>query len=159
MELMERERIKFEIRALKEEAPKDPRIRELRYWCKKFHRCGFTLPSKSGSYGNFSFILSRGENQFIITASGVSSKGRLPNQCFVKVFSCDLRRGIVYISSKRAPSSESRLHFIIYRKRKDVNAIFHGHSSLILKQASKLGQAFCLYLPFLSSAYKSLEKR
>ncbi len=34
------------------------------------------------------------------------------------------------------PSSESMLHHEIYKMRPDVNAIFHGHSGLLLKRGN-----------------------
>jgi L-fuculose-phosphate aldolase len=47
-------------------------------------------------------------------------------------------KGIVYASGTRDPSSESMLHFAIYRARMDVQAVFHGHSREILLCVNKL---------------------
>jgi len=51
---------------------------------------------------------------------------------------CDFKKKIVHAAGTREPSSESMLHYSIYRERNDVNAIFHGHSESILLIAQKL---------------------
>lgn len=54
------------------------------------------------------------------------------------VHSCNLQEDIVYASGTKEPSSESRFHFAIYNQRKDVNAVFHGHSKEILSSVDIL---------------------
>ena len=44
----------------------------------------------------------------------------------------------MFAKGLKEPSSESILHYAIYRNRPDVNAIFHGHSALILANADTL---------------------
>jgi len=85
--------------------------------------------------GNLSFRLHEGMNEFIITASGLGPKDDLSHECFVRVVGCDLERRVVYAFGVRKPSSESMLHYRIYELRRDVNAIFHGHSEEILRAA------------------------
>lgn len=104
------------------------KLNELKYWCKIFHKYNLAPVHKGCSYGNLSFR-ARG-NQFIITASQLPMKDNLTDDCFVLVSS--LKNGIVYAHGTKKPSSESMLHYAIYRKRKDVNAIFHGHSKNML---------------------------
>ncbi|MDI6731624.1 MAG: class II aldolase/adducin family protein [Candidatus Margulisbacteria bacterium] len=86
--------------------------------------------------GNLSFRFKKGANAFIITASGIKSDFTLDS--FVLVTSVNFKRRIVYAVGKRLPSSESMLHYAIYKKRKDVNAVFHGHSQAILDYAEKV---------------------
>jgi len=50
-----------------------------------------------------------------------------------------LDKKIVHAIGKNKPSSESMLHYAIYAGRKEINAIFHGHSKEILKYGDKLG--------------------
>jgi len=57
----------------------------------------------------------------------------------VRVKSCDVDKEIAYYYGARKPSSESLVHYAIYRVRKDVNAVFHGHSDRILACADRLG--------------------
>jgi ribulose-5-phosphate 4-epimerase/fuculose-1-phosphate aldolase len=131
--------IKFKTFMVDQQVKACPRIRELEYWCKQFHQYNLAPPYKGGSYGNLSCRLGENQNAFLITGSRIGLKNRLSNDCFVKVFFIDLPRGIVYAQGIRDPSSESMIHFAIYRQRKDVNAIFHGHSQEILTCADKLG--------------------
>jgi len=44
----------------------------------------------------------------------------------------------VHVQGLTLPSSETFLHWFIYKKRKDVKAIFHGHNKKILEKATKL---------------------
>jgi len=130
--------IKFTTKIITREVPKDLRIEELKYWCKVFHDYNLAPAYKGGSYGNLSFRLQNNEDPFIITGSRIGLKDKLAQDSFVTVSSCDLKGGIVYIHGVREPSSESMLHFAIYHQRKDVNAIFHGHSQEVLSCAGKL---------------------
>ena len=50
-----------------------------------------------------------------------------------------MREFTVYATGTRHPSSESMLHYAIYRQRPDVNAVFHGHCSELLQSATLLG--------------------
>lgn len=131
--------VKFRTEVIGREVPQSPRIKELKYWCRKFSSQGFAPVYEGGSYGNLSFRLQESKDQFIITASGIDLGEELSDDCFVKVEDCDLKKGVVYASGEREPSSESILHFVIYHERKDVNVIFHGHSKNILEQANELG--------------------
>ena len=125
---------KFKTRFLSGRVPNDPKIEKLKYWCKEFGKKGLTPSYGSGSFGNMSFRV-RG-NKFIITASGI--KDPSSRESFVTVSSVALNKKMVYAHGKRPPSSESMLHYVIYRKRKDVNAIFHGHYGKILRYSREL---------------------
>jgi len=125
---------KFKTRFLSGRVPDDPKIEKLKYWCKEFGKKGLMPFYGSGSFGNLSFRV-RG-NKFIITASGI--KDPSSRESFVTVSSVALNKKMVYAHGKRPPSSESMLHYVIYRKRKDVNAIFHGHYGKILRYSRKL---------------------
>ncbi len=133
--------VKFKTELIGKEIPQDSRLKKLKYWCKQFSSQGLAPTYNGGSCGNLSFRLQEGEQQFIITASGIDLGDELSDDCFVKVENCDLKKGTVYASGAREPSSESILHFAIYQQRKDVQAIFHGHSKKILEQAEELGIA------------------
>lgn len=130
--------VKFKTKFIKKEAPKDPRIEELKYWCKEFHKHDLAPPYEEGSFGNLSFRLKEGEDQFIITGSKIGLKDELKEDSFVKVVSCDFEKGVIEVCGLREPSSESMLHFAIYQKRSEINAVFHGHSLKIQTLAKKL---------------------
>lgn len=127
--------IKFKTILTNPEPPADYRINELRYWCRIFDEKNLAPPYPGGSYGNLSFRIRQGENQFIITGTSVELKGGLKNDCFVKVTNCSIENATVYAEGKRLPSSESMMHFSVYRQRPEINAIFHGHCNEMLKNA------------------------
>ena len=129
--------VKFKTEFVSTAIPSDARLEELKAWCAEFHRRNFAPPYGEFSQGNLSFRLRPGEEAFIITGSQVGWKDLLADDRFVTVHGCDMERGIVYASGTRDPSSESMLHFAVYRARKDVQAVFHGHSREILRCADR----------------------
>ncbi len=118
--------------------PVEPGIGELKDWCREFHERGLTPSYEGSSLGNLSFRPRQGEDSFIITASQLELKDNLTAEAFVRVHTCDFEQKIVRASGVREPSSESMLHFEIYRARGDINAIFHGHCAPILRRAEEL---------------------
>lgn len=61
------------------------------------------------------------ENEILITPSGIG-KGRITPDMLVRT---DLEGNI--LEGDRYPSSESKMHLMIYRKRRDVTAVVHAH--------------------------------
>lgn len=118
-------------------APTDTRIAELKLWCEVFHTHNLAPPYSGGSYGNLSFRVRPGANGFVITTSK-TGLNVLADNCFSEVLYIDLGKGIVYASGTKEPSSESMVHYVIYRERPDVGAVFHGHSLEILASANAL---------------------
>lgn len=131
--------IKFKTIFNKTQTPVDTRIKELKKWCEIFHEKNLAPPYPGGSYGNLSFRTENNKNEFIITGTCIGFKNNLSDDCFVKIISCDIINNVIYAEGTRNPSSESMLHYAIYKKRPDVNAIFHGHSNEILQSAKTLG--------------------
>jgi ribulose-5-phosphate 4-epimerase/fuculose-1-phosphate aldolase len=125
--------VKFRTEFLSATVPADIRLEELKAWCAEFHKRNFAPPYGEFSQGNLSFRIRPGETAFIISGSQVGWKDSLTDDKFVTVHGCDMEKGIVFSSGTRAPSSESLLHFAIYRARNDVQAVFHGHSPEILR--------------------------
>jgi L-fuculose-phosphate aldolase len=130
--------VKFKTEFIDNNVPQDSRMDELKYWCSKFQDLNLTPLYKRISLGNLSFRLKENADSFIITASSLALKDHLTKDSFVTVLSYDLKNEIIYANGTRKPSSESRLHFTIYNQRKDVNAVFHGHSGKILHSADRL---------------------
>ncbi len=128
---------KFKTDFLDKKVPDDARIKELRSWCGQFLNNGLMPASGKSALGNLSFRIKKGSNEFIITPSGLSAEDKMSDDSFVKVSSIDLKNRTVNASGKREPSSESMLHYLIYQKRKDINAIFHGHCPQILLNAKE----------------------
>ncbi|MFC1768960.1 class II aldolase/adducin family protein [Nanoarchaeota archaeon] len=124
---------KFVTIFVKKQVLNNEKIDELIHWCKRFDEEGLAPLHPKGSAGNLSF---RSERGFIITASG-SVLGEISKEDFVEVVNVDGKN--IEVNGIKEPSSESLLHSAIYEKRKDVNAIFHGHSIDILREYEELG--------------------
>jgi len=118
--------------------PNDPRLEELKYWCHQFQKRNLTPLYKERSLGNLSFRIKDKHDAFIITAAALALKDDLTDDSFVTVRSYDPAKGIIFASGTKEPSSESVLHFSIYSKRKNVNAVFHGHSGRIIYSSDDL---------------------
>jgi len=117
-------------------APQHPDLEKLKDWCRLFHEKGLAPPYPGGSYGNLSFRTSR--NSFIITGTCIGLKDALNNDCFVEIHDCDAESKEIMVTGMRPPSSETFMHYTIYKNRPDVMAIFHGHNQQITENASAL---------------------
>lgn len=131
-------RVSFKTLFTDKHPPTDPAIAQLRYWCRRFHDLGLTPVFEESSLGNLSFRPEKDNNVFIITASQLKLKNDLTEDAFVTVHFCDPDTLTVHVSGLYEPSSESILHYEIYRKRPEINAIFHGHCEPILEQAEEM---------------------
>ncbi len=131
--------VKFRAVLLDQKFPRDVGLDELKSWCTEFYNHGFTPEYEGGSAGNLSYRIKEGENQFIITGAGIVSKAHILDNSLVQVKSCDIEKEIAYYYGTRKPSSESLVHYAVYQARRNVNAVFHGHSEKILACADKLG--------------------
>ncbi|MEI6124810.1 MAG: class II aldolase/adducin family protein [Bacteroidota bacterium] len=129
--------VKFQTVFKHKKPPTHPDLPLLKTWCSLFHEKGLAPPYPGGSYGNLSFRTQR--NTFIITGTCIGLKDTLTDDCFVEVHDCNIATKEILISGLRPPSSESFMHYTIYKNRPDVNAIFHGHNQLITQNASLLG--------------------
>lgn len=129
---------KFETTFVSKTIPTDFRIDQLRKYAEHFTAYNLAPPYPGGSHGNMSFRIVAEEDPFIITASKTALFDPLRDKDFVKVDFVDFENNRVEAHGERLPSSESMIHFGIYRIRKDVNCILHGHSPEILANGEKL---------------------
>jgi len=127
---------KFKVNFLGDIFLADNLLDELKNWCNEFTRLGLMPQYPGGAFGNLSFRCAAQADAFIITASGMKDF-TLP-ESFVKVDKIDLQQQVVYCHGLRPPSSESILHYLIYKNFAAVNAVFHGHYAKILENAGKL---------------------
>jgi ribulose-5-phosphate 4-epimerase/fuculose-1-phosphate aldolase len=135
---MKEGKIRFNIIFVSAEVPSDAKIEELKEWSEIFQRNGLTQEFEGNYTGNLSFRFREG---LMITASGLKSKQNLSNDCFVYVKNYDEQSNTVYVEGSKKPSSEAVMHHLIYKTRKEINAVFHGHSDAIVINAEKLGFA------------------
>jgi len=83
--------------------------------CLNLHQQGFF----AGTSGNVSARVKR--NEFLITPSGLK-KGEISSNQLIK-----MNLGGKQTGGDLSPSSEYKMHLIVYRKREDVGAIVHAH--------------------------------
>lgn len=108
-------------------------------WCRIFHEKQFAPPYPGGSSGNLSIRVKPGSDIFIITASHTALGDSMSESDFSEVIYCSEKDNIIHAKGKKEPSSESIMHYLIYKNRPDINAIFHGHSEEIMKLAKQNG--------------------
>ena len=112
----------------------DSRVFVIIDYGERFSKMGILPSEKGGHAGNMSF---RNDKGFVITAVGVD-KGKLTPRHFVQVTKCNIDTKKVFAEGDFKPSSETLTHYLIYRDRKDVNAIVHVHDPLVLENAKEL---------------------
>ncbi len=105
-------------------------LKELVGWCRRFS----DLMLVATEAGNLSFRLGDG---FVITPSG-KSKAELSPDDLVEVVNCDIEKREVTVHGPSEPSSESMLHWLVYKSRSDVNAVFHLHDFDVLEKRYEL---------------------
>jgi L-ribulose-5-phosphate 4-epimerase len=114
----------------------DQQLTELNNWAFIFSGLGLTPVHPGGAYGNQSYRV--GGNSFIITKSGMTPKRDFSLDNYVLIEGFDHDKETFFIKGLCEPSSESLLHFSIYRAIANVGAVLHGHSKLFQEYAGKL---------------------
>lgn len=130
--------VKFRVEYWERKIPQHKHLNELKHWCNVFAEKKLAPVNGTSSNGNLSFRTKENADEFIITGTQVVLEGELQDEHFVEVKKCEIAENLAYISGTRNPSSETILHYAIYEKRKDVNAIFHGHMPEILRNVNWL---------------------
>ncbi len=117
--------------------PFHPYIDELKHWCRIFKEQNL-IPPPGGLQGNLSFRCVSGQNSFIITSEKAVFNNNMKNSDFVEVSDCNFYKNEVKYTGKKPPSSETLLHFLIYRNYPKINAVFYGHSARVVEKAVML---------------------
>ncbi len=125
--------VKFAVE-LKNGERETKKAQELIKWCRAFYKMGIASPQGNVA-GNISVRTKRG---FLITPSG-HNFSKITAQELVEVIEVNEETRTVKAIGALNPSSEAFLHAGIYNKRKDVNAILHGHNDTVTKHAAELG--------------------
>ncbi len=114
----------------------DQRLEILNHWTTLFTELGLAPLHADGAYGNQSYRTS--PSSFIISKSGMRPQQHLNSADYVKVTGFDAANRTFTIEGSTIPSSESFLHNSLYDSLPAVNAILHGHSSLLSSYAKDL---------------------
>ena len=130
--------IKFNYRSKGKTIIKSELLSELKNRCAFFNEKNLAPPYPGGSSGNLSFRIKTGSINFIITASHTALRENMPDSDFTEILSYDENKNLITGKGTKEPSSESIMHYIIYKNKPDINAVFHGHSPEIMKFADQL---------------------
>lgn len=133
--------IKFKYIEKERIVPNHAKLSELKKWCSIFYKKNFAPPYLGGSSGNLSFRSEFDMNAFIITCSRTALSKNMLDQDFSEVIKCLPDKNSIIAFGLKPPSSESFMHYMIYKNYPHINAVFHGHSELIMKKAKQLGLA------------------
>lgn len=114
----------------------DQRLEVLNYWTTLFTELGLAPLHADGAYGNQSYRTS--PSSFFITRSAMKPQKTLHPADYVHVTGFDPANRTFTIEGTKIPSSESFLHNSLYEALPDINAILHGHSSLLSQYAEDL---------------------
>jgi ribulose-5-phosphate 4-epimerase/fuculose-1-phosphate aldolase len=125
--------VKFNINLTKKNITYPNSIEPLKDWCLFYSKYQLAPTHQTGSFGNLSFRTN--EKEIYITGTGIDLGNITNNSCFVKINNCDFTKLQIDAEGSMQPSSESMLHYYIYEKRPDINAIFHGHNIEICNKA------------------------
>lgn len=117
----------FETIFIQEAGPTNGKVKELIEKGQLFWGKGLA----PGSSGNLSFREGEG---FVITATGTKLSSLSPED-FVKVVRVEGRK--VWVEGKKFPSSETLLHWEVYRMREEINIVFHLHDDEVVKEGEK----------------------
>jgi len=120
---------KFETLFLQKKVLAYPDVEKLVLVSRNLGKVGFL----KGIPGNISIRSRRG---FIVTAGGVE-KESLSKEDLVEVLGYDKKGEVVSVSGLKEPSSESRMHWRIYKEFPGVNAVVHVHDELVLQSKEK----------------------
>lgn len=116
-----------------------PPMDGLLHWCRVFDVEGMAPLEGGASAGNLSF---RTVNGFVITPTRSRLKSLLAWERLVEVVRSNWLDYEMHYLGLDPPSSDAFLHERIYRRRADVEAVFHGHDAAVLDQADALARVF-----------------
>lgn len=128
--------VKFHHRQTKSTFSYDHRLAELNRWAYLFSELGLAPMHQSGAYGNHSYRT--GDSSFIITKSAMLPAAILQPDAFCHVVDFEEPSTTFITEGTTIPSSESFLHLVLYKALPNINAILHGHCSLLNLHATEL---------------------
>jgi ribulose-5-phosphate 4-epimerase/fuculose-1-phosphate aldolase len=128
--------IKFQHIQTKSTFSYDHRLPKLNHWAYLFSQLGLAPIHASGAYGNHSYRT--GETSFVITKSAMIPSEVLQPADFCHVVGFEERSTTFFSEGTALPSSECFLHNALYQSLPHINAILHGHCSLLNNHAKAL---------------------
>jgi ribulose-5-phosphate 4-epimerase/fuculose-1-phosphate aldolase len=130
--------IKFNIQRIADEFEYDNRLETLHRWIFVLGELGLAPVHSRGAYGNHSYRFT--PDSFIITRTGMIPSRDLDQRDYCQVHYAEQEDAFI-VKGPFEPSSESFLHFHIYKHFPQMHAVMHGHSSLLNRFAGELNIA------------------
>ncbi|MDR3629647.1 MAG: class II aldolase/adducin family protein [Desulfocapsaceae bacterium] len=125
----------------------DERLARLNSWAFVLAGLGLTPVHAAGAYGNQSYRT--GPASLVITKSGMIPEEALRAENFVLIEGFDEQLLTFRTRGPAEPSSESILHYAVYREFAHAGAIMHGHSGLLERHAEALSiPVTACFLPY-----------
>lgn len=128
--------VKFQYHQTKTTFSYDHRLPDLNRWAYLFSQLGLAPVHGDGAYGNHSYRT--GDRSFVITKSAMIPGEILQLNDFCHVVGFEEQSTTFITEGVAPPSSESFLHNALYHSLPDINAILHGHCSLLNMHAEDL---------------------
>ena len=128
--------VKFQYQQVQATFSYDQRLSELNRWAYLFSQLGLAPVHAEGAYGNQSYRT--GDSSFVITKSAMIPKESLQADDYTHIVGLNSSSGVFLTEGLFAPSSETSLHYVLYRSQPQINAILHGHCSLFNIHAEAL---------------------
>ncbi len=128
--------VKFQYHRNKTTFSYDRRLEDLNRWAYLFSQLGLAPVHAEGAFGNHSYRT--GDVSFVITKSAMIPAEVLQPNDFCHVTGLDESTTTFVTEGLSAPSSETFLHYVLYRKLPHINAILHGHCTLLNLHAEAL---------------------
>jgi ribulose-5-phosphate 4-epimerase/fuculose-1-phosphate aldolase len=114
----------------------DKRLTDLNTWAFILAGLGLTPLHPGGAYGNQSYRT--GPTSLLITKSGMVPEKDLSPDNYVYIEGFDEESRTFFLRGTQDPSSESILHYSLYKEFPHAGAIMHGHSKLLEHYAVNL---------------------
>ena len=128
--------VKFQYHPIKTTFTYDDRLALLNRWAYLFAQLGLAPVHTRGAYGNHSYRT--GPTSFVITKSAMTPAETLQPADFCHVVGFEEPTATFITEGNAPPSSECFLHNALYRALPHINAILHGHCSLLNIHAGDL---------------------
>lgn len=128
--------VKFHYHPQKTTFSYDNRLPRLNHWAYLFAQLGLAPVHTCGAFGNHSYRT--GPTSFVITKSAMTPAEVLQPADFCQVVGFEEQSTTFITEGSAPPSSECFLHNALYRALPRINAILHGHCSLLNIYATDL---------------------
>lgn len=123
----------------------DQRLQTLDHWAFLFGQLGLAPIHSAGAYGNSSYRVK--DQSFIITKSGMIPREVFDPDNYCHIIDVDTGTDTVTYDGKAPPSSECAMHHLLYQSQPGLQAILHGHCTLLNNHAEELD------IPVTAKAY------